>query len=409
MEDRPVLSFDLAAATGVDPIEEALFSATIDLAETGLEPPQIEQRQVGFWLQERLFDGQPFTVPAQAELMSDRQDRLKLTWLAPPTAIAPRRVDLEIAERADGRPLPFPAVQVLPDANDRVWVNYNNRNLLGYCYAESYRKPFFYPVTGPSGRSVTRLGHPRDFSGGHDHHRSLWIEHEIVNDVSFETEHLHFFAGTDSPLVGIGRIAHRRFICQEDGPVYARLEMALDWISHTGETLLTETRGVRVYPLAGREQLIDFDLTFQPQVEQVTFGQSTFGILAARVAHPLEVMRGGGRILNAHGQLNEPEVHRQPAEWCDYSGPISPTETNGLAIFGHPDNIHHPAHWHVRDDGWMCAAPFARRAVTVRGDETLNFRFRVYVHDGDDTARIAARYAEFARPPTVTESATQPN
>jgi hypothetical protein len=52
----------------------------------------------------------------------------------------------------------------------------------------------------------------------------------------------------------------------------------------------------------------------------------------------------------------------------------------------------------------MCAAPFARRAVTVRGDETLNFRFRVYVHDGDDAARIASRYAEFARPPAVTES-----
>ena len=404
MGDRSLPGFDVAAAAGVEPIEEALLSATIDLAALGIETSQIEMRQVGFRIREHLFGGEPVTVPAQAELPPDAPGRAILTWLAPTSAGAPRRIALEIAERGNGRPPPFPAVQVLPDANDRVWVHFENRNLLGYCYSGQYRKPFFYPVTGPSGRSVTRLGHPRDFSGGHDHHRSLWIEHENVNDVSFETEHLHFFAGTDSPLVGIGRIAHRRFLRQEDGPVYARLEMALDWISHTGEALLSETRRVRVCPLAGREQLIDFDLTFRPQVEQVTFGQSTFGILAARVAHPLEAMRGGGRILNARGQLNEPEVHRQPADWCDYSGPISPVETNGLAIFGHPDNIHHPPLWHVRDDGWMCAAPFARQAVTVRGDETLNFRFRVYVHDGDDAARIAARYAEFARPPGVKES-----
>ena len=404
MEDRRLLSFDVAAAAGVEPTEEALLNATIDLATLGLEPAQVEQRQIGFWIQEKLLDGEPVSVPAQAELPPDRQGRIKLTWLAPRSAGGPRRVDLEIAERGNGRPLPFPAVQVLPDANDRVWVSCDNRNLLGYCYSGQHRKPFFYPVSGPSGRSVTRLGHPRDFSGGHDHHRSLWIEHENVNDVSFETEHLHFFAGTDSPLAGIGRVAHGRFLRQEDGPVYARLEMELAWINHEMEVLLNETRRVRVYPLAGGEQLIDFDLTFRPQVEQATFGQSTFGILAARVAHPLEVMRGGGRILNARGALNEEEVHRQAAEWCDYSGPISPNETNGLAILGHPENIHHPNTWHVRDDGWMCAAPFARHAKTLRRGETLNFRFRVFVHDGDDAARIAARYAEFAQPPSVTAS-----
>ena len=404
MGERRLLSFDVAAAAGVEPTEEALLSAAIDLETLGVEPAQIEQRQIGFWMQERLADGQTVSVPAQAELPPDPQGRIKLTWLAPRSASAPRRVNLELADRGNGEAQPFPAVQVLPDANDRVWVGHDNRNLLGYCYSGQYRKPFFYPVNGPSGRSVTRLGHPRDFSGGHDHHRSLWIEHENVNDVSFETEHLHFFAGSDSPLVGIGRIAHDRFMGQEDGPVYARLEMALAWVSHEGDVLLNEIRRVRVYPLAGGEQLIDFGLTFQPQVEQVTFGQSTFGILAARVAHPLEAGRGGGRILNAHGALNEAGVHRQSAEWCDYSGPISPDETNGIAILGHPENIHHPHTWHVRDDGWMCAAPFARHAKTIHSGETLSFQFRVFVHDGDDPARIAARYAEFAQPATVTVS-----
>ena len=398
------LSLDVGVAAGVEPGEEALLSAVVGLETLGDEPAQIEQRQVGFWVRERLTDGQTVKVPAQAEVAPDTQSRIKLTWLAPRSASAPRRVSLEIAGRGNGKALPFPAVQVLPDANDRVWVSHDSRNLIGYCYGGPYRKPFFYPVNGPSGRSVTRLGHPRDFSGGHDHHRSLWIEHESVNNVSFETEHLHFYAGSNSPLVGIGRIVHNSFLRQEDGPVYARLEMALDWVSHEREVLLKEIRRVRVYPLAGGEQLIDFDLTFEPQVEQVTFGQSTFGILAARVAHSLEAGRGGGRILNAHGALNEEEVHRQQAEWCDYSGPISPNETNGIAIFGHPENIDHPHTWHVRDDGWMCAAPFARHAKTICRGDTLSFRFRVFVHDGDDGARVAARYAEYAQPATVSVS-----
>ncbi len=401
MGEGVLLSLDLGVAAGVEPGEEALLSAAVDLETLGVEPAQIEQRQVGFWVRDRLPDGQTVPVPAQAEILAEAQGGVKLTWLAPRSASGPRRVSLEIAERGYGRALPFPAVQVLPDANDRVWISHDNRNLLGYCYSGQYRKPFFYPVNGPGGRSVTRLGHPRDFSGGHDHHRSLWIEHENVNDVSFETEHLHFYAGTDSPLVGIGRIAHNSFLRQEDGPVYARLEMALDWVSHEGEVLLSEFRRVRVYPLAGGEQLIDFDLTFEPQVEQVTFGQSTFGILAARVAHSLESGRGGGRILNARGALNEEGVHRQKAEWCDYSGSISPNETNGIAILGHPVNHHHPHTWHVRDDGWMCAAPFARHAKKLHSGESLSFRFRVFVHDGDDGARIAARYAEFVQPARV--------
>ena len=404
MGEGRTLSLDVAAAAGQESTEEALLNAAIDLELLGVEPAQIEQRQVGFWMHESLPDGRTVRVPAQAESSPDSLGRLRLTWLTPRSTVAPRRVNLELADRGNGEALPFPAVQILPDANDRICVSHDNRSLLGYCYSGQYPKPFFYPVNGPGGRSVTRLGHPRDFDGGHDHHRSLWIEHENVNDVCFETEHLHFFAGTDSPLVGIGRIAHDRFLRQEDGPVYARLEMALAWVSHEEEVLLSEVRSVRVFPLAGGEQLIDFDLTFKPQVEQVTFGQSTFGILAARVTHSLESGRGGGRILNARGALNEEGVHRQRAEWCDYAGPIRPDETNGIAILGHPDNLHAPHTWHVRDDGWMCAAPFARHAKSINNGETLSFRFRVFVHDGEEAARIAARYAEFAQPATVSVS-----
>ena len=70
MGERRLLSFDVAAAAGVEPTEEALLSAAIDLETLGVEPAQIEQRQIGFWMQERLPDGQAVSVPAQAELFA---------------------------------------------------------------------------------------------------------------------------------------------------------------------------------------------------------------------------------------------------------------------------------------------------------------------------------------------------
>ena len=73
----------------------------------GLEPAQIEERQVRFWMQERLADGQTVRVPAQAEVMPEPQGRIKLTWLAPRSASATRRVNLELAERGSGNGLAF--------------------------------------------------------------------------------------------------------------------------------------------------------------------------------------------------------------------------------------------------------------------------------------------------------------
>ena len=78
-----MLRFDVPAAAVGEPPGEALLSAAVDLGTLGVEPAQIEQRQIGFWMQERLADGQTVSVPAQAELLLGPQGRIKLTWLAP--------------------------------------------------------------------------------------------------------------------------------------------------------------------------------------------------------------------------------------------------------------------------------------------------------------------------------------
>jgi hypothetical protein len=381
--------------------QQLLFTTSIALTTLGVDRPAIDRRRVVAEVSELLPDNQSQELQAQWTLDPERPDHVFLAWLASPTHASPRRFMLSVNERSDQPRLVSSLLQVVPEVHDTLAVKRGGQTVFGYCYSANYPKPFFHPVVGPAGDSLTRLGHPRDFSGGHDHHRSLWVEHMDVNGVSFETEHMRYFQEPDSGIIGVGRQLHRGFLQQEDGPLFASLGMLVDWVSQTGETLLSEERRVRIYGLAGGEQIIDLALTFSPQVESVTFGKTNFGVLAVRFAAPLEVIRGNGRIQNSHGHINEAALHLQRAQWCDYAGPLLGDQINGLAIFDHPQNVHFPAPWHVRDDGWLCIAPFYQGAVTVMQGEQLTLRYRIYLHEGDELERLVARYQEFAEPSQV--------
>jgi hypothetical protein len=54
---------------------------------------------------------------------------------------------------------------------------------LRWHYGNEYPRPFFFPFNGPSGVSLTRMGHPG--ASNHDHHRSIWFAHHDVNGVDF--------------------------------------------------------------------------------------------------------------------------------------------------------------------------------------------------------------------------------
>ncbi|MEZ5432290.1 MAG: DUF6807 family protein [Verrucomicrobiales bacterium] len=43
-----------------------------------------------------------------------------------------------------------------------------------------------FPLTGPSGEPLTRMGHPG--AENHDHHRSVWFAHNKLNGLDFWSE-----------------------------------------------------------------------------------------------------------------------------------------------------------------------------------------------------------------------------
>src|SRR5688572_3582116 len=59
-------------------------------------------------------------------------------------------------------PKPVPSMQVLPLPNHEISFQRDGHELTRYYFGSQLRRPFLYPIIGPAGQSLTRLGHPHD-------------------------------------------------------------------------------------------------------------------------------------------------------------------------------------------------------------------------------------------------------
>ncbi len=70
----------------------------------------------------------------------------------------------------------------------QIDVLYNGKLLTAYCYYNSIKKPFLFPVNTLDGITVTR-GYPVTPRAGertdHPHHTGLWLNYESVNGLDF--------------------------------------------------------------------------------------------------------------------------------------------------------------------------------------------------------------------------------
>jgi hypothetical protein len=282
---------------------------------------------------------------------------------------------------------PVPRMQVIPLPRGEASVERDGEEISRYYFGSDLRRPFLFPLVGPSGKSLTRMGHPRD-PNGHSHHNSFWISHHDVGGVAFWND-----AATSK-----GRIVHQRVIRYEDADNEPLIEVQNAWQDDTGKTLLTEQRAMRFWPQDGGQWLLVVDLVLSVPKEPVTLGKTPFGITGVRMAKTIGVHDGGGTIRNSEGAVNEPEVHWKPARWVDYSGPITPHAREGITLFDHPINPNHPSVFHVRDDGWMGASLNFDEPRTIETTAPLKLRYGLWIHAGVPTARqIDDQFAQFSQ------------
>jgi hypothetical protein len=282
---------------------------------------------------------------------------------------------------------PVPRLQAVPQPDHQLAFQRDGGEIARYHFAPTLHRPFLFPLVGPSGRALTRLGHPRD-PEGHSHHNSVWVSHNDVNGVTFWGDR-----GTNA-----GRIIHQRIEEIDDGPDSAAVQSVNAWTAKDGKVLLQERRRTTVTLLPKGEWLLILDLLFEAKDREVTFGKTSFGLVGVRMAKTIGVNDGGGTIRNSEGAVDEKEVFWKPAKWVDYSGPVTGKVAEGVTLMDHPSNHNHPTVYHVRNDGWMgTALTFDAPRVLAPG-KPLQLRYAIYVHaDVPEREAIQKRWEEFAK------------
>ncbi|MFP6902652.1 MAG: DUF6807 family protein, partial [Verrucomicrobiia bacterium] len=66
-------------------------------------------------------------------------------------------------------PYEFPLCQIVPLPDNQASLQIDGVERTRWHFDAKYPRPFFYPFNGPSGETLTRMGHPG--APNHDHHR----------------------------------------------------------------------------------------------------------------------------------------------------------------------------------------------------------------------------------------------
>jgi len=283
----------------------------------------------------------------------------------------------------------FPRCQVLPLPDHQVSLQIDGAERLRWHYGPSYPRPFFYPLLGPSGTSLTRMGHPG--APNHDHHRSIWFAHAKVLGIDFWSDQTE------------ARIRQKEWLAYHDGDEEAVMAVRLLWQDgHDPRPLLEQDVIAAIRPAGDendrqRETLLELQSIFRPTSESLEFDKTNFGFLAVRVAKNLSEHFGGGRLTSSEGKVGEAAIFGQSARWMDYSGPMPGGAIEGITYFDHPENPRYPTRWHVREDGWMGASFCFEEPVTTTRESPLVLRYLLHAHSGAiDAARANAVADQFA-------------
>jgi hypothetical protein len=285
--------------------------------------------------------------------------------------------------------------EIVPLAEHQVSLRIDGVEKMRWHYGNQYPRPFFFPFNGPSGASLTRMGHPG--AQNHDHHQSVWFAHNKVNGLDFWANG----KGT--------QIRQKMWYAYEDGTSEAIMASVSGWYDPDDKEVLEQEIVASLIPMQNNEHALEIQITLRPpqHVATVELEKTNFGFFAVRVAKTLSAHFGGGTLTNSEGQVDEKNIFGKPARWMDYSGPLGvgqgsarTTVTEGITYFDHPKNPRHPTSWHVREDGWMGASFCMHEGITLTQEEPLTLRYLLHAHSGVyDQQKAETVQSEFAARP----------
>lgn len=283
--------------------------------------------------------------------------------------------------------------QVVPQPGKKqVNIVYNGNILTAYCYFDSIRKPFLYPVKTVDGITVTR-GYPIQPVVGertdHPHHTGLWLNYESVNGLDFWNNSTAIAPQKRSHY---GTIRHQEITDYNAGPLRASLSVTADWHRPDNKVLLAEKTNF-VFSVQGKHFLIDRITTLTAMDDEVIFKDVKDGFLAIRVARELEMPTQQADIFvdAAGNETAVPKINNEGVTGMYYSSEglkgdsvwgskgrwamlkgKKEGKNIAIAFFDHPSNPGYPTYWHARGYGLFALNPLGRK-IFSNGKEELNF------------------------------------
>ena len=270
---------------------------------------------------------------------------------------------------------------------DRIDVTVGNEFFTSYRFSADEKYPFFFPVNGPSGASVTSMR-----NGNFPHHSSLFFGCDKVNGGNYWQD------GLESGQI----ISEGAVIVRASGPDVVVTEVC-HWRRPGAESPFRDTRRITLSEPAPNRRQIDFEVELEALMD-VTIARTNHSWFSIRLDPDLAPIFGG-TLENAEGKTGEKATFGQPSAWMVAFGERAPQKCEGLALFQHPSNRWAPSPWFTRDYGFLSPTPMYwpadGSATRLAKGEKLRLRYRVLVFGGEpDRAELARRYAEYAASPS---------
>ncbi len=332
-----------------------------------------------------------------------------VSYVAAPTAAA-----ADLAPVATPRDVPItgaasPADRIAIQIDERagaLTVVIDGRTALVYRFGADVDLPHFDPFNSASGRPMTvKITEP------YPHHRSFWVADERVQ-LEGRSERANIYSALYSGVIDKQRSkwplapyrqrsVHVAFENVTSAGDTARFDETLTW--QDGDIrLLDELRSYRFRALGDGEYFLDFSVRLRATYGAVTIARDTahYATPYIRMNDVFNVEKGGGKIVNSAGDVNQAGTNNRLATWVDYSAPLGAARGwEGLACLIHPDQK--PPHlWLTRDYGtWGPRGPegYHNATFTIARGASLAQRVGLLVHRGDAVdGKVAERYRAYA-------------
>ncbi len=268
--------------------------------------------------------------------------------------------------------------------DSRIDIIVNDRLFTSYVFSQDEKYPFFFPVNGMSGASVTSMR-----NSNFPHHSSLFFGCDHVNGGNYWQE------GLERGQI----ISVREDILENNGDRVVIVNECI-WSRPGAKSPIRDVRTIIVSVPAANMVQVDFDVELQ-MLTDVTISRTNHSLFAARMAADLTV-NNGGTMINAEGKSGEAETFGEPSGWISYYGERY-GKLEGLTIMQHPSNCWYPAPWFTRDYGFISPTPLywpedPSTGTKIGKGEVIRLRYRVLVHSGDhkeaNIQELYRRYVE---------------